>query len=277
MQVPVVLVNGQQQHTVAVADRGFAYGDGVFETLLLHNNRPLFWNQHLTRLLNSCSRLGISTDALQVRLDADLSALQSLNRADKAVLKLIVTRGEGARGYYPDPTLRPTLVSSLSACNIAEQNAQTGVRIRWCQTRLGVNPALAGLKHLNRLEQVLARGEWQDATIAEGLMQDVQGRVVEGTMSNLFFVYQGGLCTPDLSGSGVAGILRQVVIGLARQIGLPVRVGEYSPAVVTQAQEIFITNSLIGIWPVVALENQHWPVGGYTRELQALLAQEIRK
>jgi 4-amino-4-deoxychorismate lyase len=144
--------------------------------------------------------------------------------------------------------------------------------VRLCTTRLGSNPQLAGIKHLNRLEQVLARQEWNDPDIREGLLLDAEGFMIEGTMSNLFTVTGKSLATPDLTGCGVAGIMRTVVLEQAASLGLDVTVKPLPLAAVQQADEVFLTNSLIGIWPMIELENRAWNPGPVTRQMQECLA-----
>jgi len=152
-----------------------------------------------------------------------------------------------------------------------QQNRREGVQVRFCTTTLARQPALAGLKHLNRLEQVLARNEWQDAQIAEGLMLDENGNVIEGTMSNLFMLQDDILYTPDLSACGVAGIMRETILELARNTDMTVRVTNITKDHLCEADEIFLTNSLIGIWPVNRINKQTFAVGEISRRLQMLI------
>src|SRR5690606_31058408 len=136
-------------------------------------------------------------------------------------------------------------------------------------TRLAEQPLLAGLKHLNRLEQVLARAEWQDTRYAEGLLCDVSGRIVEGVFSNLFLVRGGVLQTPALTRCGVAGVMRAELLEYAASLGVPCAVGDYERADLLVADEIFVCNSLYGVWPVRRFAGRDWPVGPLTRTLQA--------
>jgi 4-amino-4-deoxychorismate lyase len=142
------------------------------------------------------------------------------------------------------------------------------VSVRYCATPISANPVLAGIKHLNRLEQVLARAEWQDPEIAEGLMTDADGRVVEGTMSNLFVVSAEGLSTPPVDRSGVAGVMRGLVLDLAVQLGLPVRVCEIRRSDLQRADVLFLTNSLIGLWPVRQLEHRIYDIAAIPDRLR---------
>src|SRR5437868_2100858 len=217
MTLPTALVNGvavaDPAAAIAIDDRGLSYGDGLFETTLLRSGAVRFLASHLARLKLGCDRLGIEFP--QTVLAADIARMSESAR--DGVLKIIVTRGVGGRGY------RAT-ASTQSTCIVAAHPlpADTGSTIaaRWCELRLGRNPALAGMKHLNRLEQVLAQREWNDERIGEGLMMDTEGELVGGTSSNVFLVRSGALVTPDLKFSGIRGVMREQVLLAAARLGL---------------------------------------------------------
>ncbi|MBI3772810.1 MAG: aminodeoxychorismate lyase [Gammaproteobacteria bacterium] len=253
------LVNGKPQDVLVLTDRAIHYGDGVFETVALRNGQLELWPEHMARLQTSCQRLGFSAPQ-PLRLLHE--AQQVSHGLSQAVIKIIVTRGEGGRGYRPPATPSPNrIVAVYPWSDYPPHHGQAGVNLRICQTRLGLNPTLAGIKHLNRLEQVLARAEWENPEIAEGLMLDIGGHVVEGTQSNLFFVEAGVLHTPDLSNCGVAGIMRGVILELAANSSIPTHVGHYSVDRLNSADEVFISNSIIGLWPVVRIEQQSYRPG----------------
>ena len=270
MDILTTLVNGEPGNVIPTTDRGLLYGDGVFETIAINEGRPRHWPRHMDRLRAGCARLGMQMP------DSALMAAESarvLDGTDRGVLKLIVTRGTGGRGYAVPETALCTRIMQLhpwpeypAAC------AAEGVKIRMCTTRLGRNPALAGIKHLNRLEQVLARQEWTDADIREGLLLDIDANLIEGTMSNVFIVKDGVLMTPDLSHSGVAGIMRTIILEQASQQGLDCRIARISEALLGQADEVFLSNSLIGIWPANAIGETSYSKGEITQRLQELLS-----
>jgi 4-amino-4-deoxychorismate lyase len=265
-----VLVNGKPDDCVSSRDRGLLFGDGVFETLAVTDGVPRYWSRHLQRLGEGCRRLGLPIPDEDVLRD---EAAALLTGHDAGVLKIIVTRGAGGRGYQAPENSQPTRILQWHCWPVLPQDcAADGVRVRLCTTRLGSNPQLAGIKHLNRLEQVLARREWDDPDIREGLLLDAEGNVIEGTMSNLFAVHGSTLATPDLTSCGVAGIMRTVVMEQAAGLGLDVSVKPLSMTEVEQADEVFLTNSLIGVWPVIGLENRTWVTGAVTRQLQERLA-----
>lgn len=264
--LPMYLLNGQSKHSIDVSDRGLQYGDGLFETIAVLNKKPLFLDLHLARLHLGCKRLLIPMpDANLLRREAKELAIQS----DQAVMKLIVTRGGGGRGYRQPENIQPTRLFSLHPQPDYPENFQSeGVSIRFCQHRLGLNPALAGIKHLNRLEQVLARAEWQGNTIQEGLMLDIQGNIIEGTMSNVFYVRNQTVYTPRIEQSGVAGILRAIIIDLTKQLSVEVIEKNILPDELLHADEMFVSNSIIGIWPVKKLEQRVFSIGSITKKLQ---------
>ncbi len=262
-------VDGQPAAGLPIHDRALAYGDGLFETIKVVRGRPELFDRHLQRLTLGCERLAIP---------CDIDLLSSQLRAFSAelgggVAKLIVSRGEGKRGYAPPIPCQPrTVMTGSPLPHYPKAHAEQGVRLFPCTTRLAEQPILAGLKHLNRLEQVLARAEWQEPLFAEGLMRDTSGRVIEGVFSNLFIVESNLLVTPSLERSGVAGVMRAEVLEQARHAGVPTQIGDLSLEQLYHADEVFLCNSLYGIWPVRQLDARVWPVGALTRKLQRLVA-----
>lgn len=266
-----ILVNGEQQDTVSVLDRGFVYGDGLFETLAVRDGRPLLWAEHLARLRQGSQRLGLP-DFDEQTWAREAQAVCSGQA--HAVLKLMWTRGPSERGYLAPAQPRPTRIVLRSSWPRHPRYAQRdGVSIRVCRHFWSRQPQLSGLKHLNRLDNVLARNEWSHE-YAEGLMCDEQGFVVSGTASNLFALIQGTLWTPELTHAGVEGVMRAQVLATARTLSVPVRIGQISlPMLMQEADEVFLTNSIIGIWPVIALEGQRYEPGLFTR----CLLEELRR
>ena len=263
-----VLVTGEPRETIAVADRGLAYGDGVFETLLLDAGEPVWWDAHLARLRRGCAALGIPCpDPNLLREEAARLA----HGGARSVLKLTVTRGVSTRGYAAPAELPATRIVSLAPWpGDAPASVLQGVDVRWCRTTLALQPLLAGLKHLNRLEQVLARREWDDPAIAEGLVCDTEGRVISATAANLFLVREGRLFTPALTRCGVAGTCRDWILHHAA-----VRVQDIERDAVLGADELFLSSSLRGILPVARLDGHQYAPGPMTRQLQHALWQAV--
>ncbi|AYG09233.1 aminodeoxychorismate lyase [Pseudomonas fluorescens] len=261
-------VDGQPADAVPLKDRGLAYGDGLFETLAVKAGQPVLLDRHLQRLDEGCRRLALVADQALIRneLLAYAAALGD------GVLKLILTRGDSLRGYgiNAGAPVRRILQGSPPA-TYPPAHGSSGVRLFPCATRLSEQPLLAGLKHLNRLEQVLARAEWQDADHAEGLMLDMSGRVIEGVFSNLFLVDNGQLLTADLSRCGVAGVMRAELLARAEALGLVTTVTDISLAQLQRADEVFVCNSVYGIWPVLGCGPMSWSAGPLTRKLQGIV------
>jgi 4-amino-4-deoxychorismate lyase len=260
-------VDGQPLASLPLSDRGLAYGDGLFETIQVRDGQPRLLERHLQRLGEGCARLRLDCD--QVLLRQELTAFCAA--LGQGVAKLLLTRGDGLRGYAPPTQSAARRIFLGSALpEYPAHNAEQGVQLFPCQTRLAEQPLLAGLKHLNRLEQVLARSEWQDPQYAEGLVLDQAGRVIEGVFSNLFLVSGGVLKTPSLERCGVAGVMRAELLAAASRMGLVPQVRDVTLDELYRADEVFLCNSLYGVWPVRRLQQRDWPVGPLTRKLQAI-------
>lgn len=265
-----MLVNGESQDTIAIMDRGFQYGDGLFETIEIQHSKPIFLAAHLERLVLGCQRLFIPTPNLTVLRD---EIAQLCCNAGDAVLKIMITRGEGGRGYRQPDCIQSTRILSLHPFpHYPDNYYSTGIVARVCETRLGINPTLAGIKHLNRLEQVIARSEWRDNTVQEGLMRDIDQHVIEGTMTNLFYVKNGILHTAPVTNCGIAGIIRAWIMTQYTVVE-----AYFSMETLLQADEIFVCNSIIGIWGIRELANHHYAIGDMTQTLQHALWCEKQK
>jgi len=269
----MVLINGETSDKISIQDRGLQYGDGVFETIAYRNNKAEFLEQHLSRLIEGCNVLSIAFEQIET-LREELERVFKSLEGQTAVIKIIVTRGIGRRGYFSDNTEIPTrIISSHSFPNHPEQYQTEGVLLRFCEQTISINSRLASIKHLNRLEQVLARNEWDDPDIPEGIMSDDEDNIIEGTMSNIFIVEEGKLFTPVVTRAGIAGVIRAQVIQLATRSGLSVQERTITRRQLAEAEEVFVCNSIIGIWPVYAISNKMYPVGFITQFLQKALAE----
>ncbi|WP_174874937.1 aminodeoxychorismate lyase [Vogesella oryzae] len=264
-----MLINGLPGDCISASDRGLAYGDGLYRTLEASHGTPLLWHWQWQRLAADCAqlRLPCPEEALLLAEIAQVAAM-----LPRAVVKIVLTRGVGQRGYAMPDSCSPTRIVSASAWGgYPPERAQQGIVARWCDTRLAVQPLLAGVKHLNRLENVFARSEWQDPAVAEGLMLDMSGTVVEGTMSNLFIVRGGELLTPPLDRCGVSGAMRASVLDAAANLGITAGEARLLPDEVLAADEVFVCNSLAGIWPLRQLGSRQWQDWPLTRHLQLAL------
>lgn len=241
-------IDGVAGNLVPVDDRGFNYGDGLFETILIRSGRARFLEAHLARLLHGLTRLGIPFDALTA-LRTEIS--HAVSRAPPlAVLKIIITRGSAQRrGYAPrdaGPARRVVTLWPAPPLAIPRE----GVELRVAATRIGANPALAGIKHLNRLENVLAAAEVPDDPAFDALLLDTAGHMVCGSMSNVGIVKGGAVTTPLLDAYGVAGVVRGIVIRECAALGIPCAQRRIALAELAAADEVFITNARIGVVPV---------------------------
>ncbi len=263
------LIDGAIADCVTIDDRGLQYGHGVFETLAVVGGTPLLWAAHYRRLQEACARLGFGAPS-EALLQEDIQRLGI--DAERAVLKIIVTAGSGGRGYRAPPVLAPRRIVSLWPWPThAARHAEDGIALYLCKTPAWSHPILAGIKHLNCLDRVLARAEWGD-DYAEGLMCDAHGELVSGTMSNVFLVRAGQLQTPVLVAAGVRGIMRAEVLKIAARLGLSISETSLRLGDVVGADAIFVTNSVIGIWPVVQFQERSYSIGETTRSLQAEIA-----
>ncbi len=262
-----MLINGLPSELISATDRGLMYGDGVFRTLRIRNNQAVNWKQHYTKLQQDCAGIKLKCPSIEL-LERELKQL--LNGCVDGVAKITLTRGPATRGYTPAANPQITRILQLSPVpEYPEAYASQGIEVYVCQLRLGHQPRLAGIKHLNRLENVLAAAEWSDENIPEGLLLDLEGNIIEGTRSNLFLVRDGKLYTPDLSKCGVAGLQRERVMNYARQHKIVCKVNELMMDDVLAADEIFVVNSVIGLWPVRKLNRftcNHFPVSYQIKE-----------
>ena len=251
-----MLVNGKQGILIGIRDRGLLYGDGVFRTLLACKGHALHWPLHFQKLQRDCAVLGIPCPGFAI-LSAELNNVL-LNYPD-GVVKLIVTRGSGIRGYALPDSIEPTRIWDVAPkTEYPLELAIHGIKSRFCQFRLSRQPRLAGVKHLNRLENVLAAAEFKDSDVTEGLLMDEEDHVIGGTRSNLFLVSQGKLITPELSHCGVAGVQRDRVMAWAEQSNMPIQVCEVGLDEVMNADEVFVTNSVMTLWPIRELGKRCW-------------------
>ena len=266
-----VLINGEYAETVSVFDRGLQYGDGLFETMAVRNGKIHLWDAHWERLTLGCEKLSINLPNKEI-FDNEIALLTKNkdDNQDQYIVKLIVTRGIGERGYrYAEKQNITRILACYPWPNYPDYFQSKGVAVRYCETILSKNSKLAGLKHLNRLEQVLARNEWDSDKFQEGLMLTDDGHVVDGTMSNVFAIKDNIIFTPELSLCGVTGVMRKTVIQIAKKLGLPVYEKKFTKSELEQADELFLTNSLFGIWPVSVIAKTRFTKVGYiTKQLQ---------
>lgn len=265
---------GEDQSTISPDDRGFQYGDGLFETVAIRQDKPRLWDYHFRRLESGCKRLALelpSTAVLRDRLCRVVA--ESDHDSEFCVAKIIVSAGVSQRGYgRAMPTDSSIYMGVFPAKPVIRPTYEKGAATILCETRLAVGSPVAGLKTLNRIEQVLARSECQRAGAFEGLTLDTDGRLICGTMSNVFITRDKTLATPALDRCGVAGTMRQFILDLLEQRGTNVEVRDLEWDELLAANEVFITNSQMGLVPVYRCDDQEWKIGGVTHGIMKMLA-----
>lgn len=268
----MILVNGVAADSVAATDRGLAYGDGVFRTLLWRRGKPRWWAQHYRKLDHDCRALAIACPAEAVLVEETARAATA---AGDSIVKIIVTRGSGTRGYAPPQKTLPTRIVMTAILPVyPEEFSRSGIKVHLCKMRFSSQPRLAGVKHLNRLENVLARAEWSDPEVPEGLMLDDEDHIVGGTMTNLFIVEGGKLVTPALLRCGVAGVTRALVMEAAGKLGMVCREELITQARLQDAGEALLVNSIIGVWQIRACAGRNWEPGTCVSRLRECLDED---
>jgi 4-amino-4-deoxychorismate lyase len=262
------LVDGEVNELVSTGDRGLHYGDGLYETIAVLDGQPRFWQGHMDRLATGCERLGLPMVPQSVLLREVRTVSAGCN---PCMVKIILTRGVTQIGYRPRTVAEPTrIVSAHQWPAESGQPVLTGVSARICRLRLGIQPELAGLNHLNRLEQIRARAEWNDDTVHEGILLDREDNVVSAIRSNIFLVFGERILTPRLDRCGIRGVMRAAVLAAFRERCEQRRV---MLDMLPEADEIFLSNALHGIYPVTRIDHWEYDIGPVTREVQEWLAQ----
>lgn len=260
------LVNGEISRLVPVTDRGLAYGDGLFETLAVFNGRPRWWQEHMDRLAVSCERLALKCPAQTILL----SEVQTVSAGQaRCVVKITLTRGNGPRGYAPVSAAEPTRIVAAYPWPQDEPYSGRGISARTCELRLALQPRLGGMKHLNRLEQVLAAAELAGMDADEGILLDQEEFLISAISSNIFLVSEQRLLTPRLDRCGVRGVVRGRIV---KEFKSRCELRRVSMDMLPEADEVFLCNTVRGIIPVVRIDDHEFTPGPVTRELQEWMA-----
>lgn len=263
--------NGAFAGSVQVGNRGLHYGDGVFRTMLLHGGTIVAADAQIERLTADAAALGLDAPSREFLL-AELAAVADL---DEASLKLMLIRTDTGRGYPPRTHRADLLLLAYPPPDWPAAHMLDGIAAIRSPVTMASQPLLAGVKHLNRLEQVLASRDWP-ADIDEAILGDERGNPICGTRSNLFWVSNGCLHTPALDRCGVAGVTRSQVLALAAQLGIDCHIASQPWTVLQSADEAFVCNSLIGIWPLRRVDDHRYPVDRpITRRLQTALVHPL--
>lgn len=260
------LVNGEISTFISTSNRGLNYGDGVFETLVVRNGLPLRWQAHMDRLGLGCERIGLSMppQALLLR------EVQTISTGyGNAVVKIVLTRDGFRRGYTPPKGGECKRIVSIHAYpDGIEAIAREGVKAKVCDTRLAIQPVLGGIKHLSRLEQVLAAAEIRDSNAVEGILLDTEDHIISAISANIFLVFEGRLLAPRLDRCGVRGVIREQILSTFAPRCEQRRMHS---DMLWEADEIFICNTVRGVVPLTSVDEHVYGIGPVTRELQAWL------
>lgn len=266
----VALVNGGPPSNSIMLSRALHYGDGVFRTLLRFDGRWLDFDRHYVKLVQDCQKIHLDAPHLG-QLAAELDAVGG-GRSTPVVGKIILARNAGGRGYSHNTRQCERIVLRYPSPRFSLRHWQDGIAVVRSPVVLGQQPSLAGIKHLNRLENVLASRGWPQE-VQEVLLCDTQGQLICGSRSNVFWVADGQLHTPLLNQCGVAGVMRAKIIDIARSLGLAVKVLPADYSVLHTASEVFVCNSVFGIWPVKQLDDRLLPKTlPLTRQLMEIVA-----
>ena len=246
---PVILIDGKKQSKTSIFNRNTQFGDGLFETCLVENNKLLFWSNHFERMKLGCDRLNISMIDETLWL-SDIKKAFSLMKIDNCIVKLVLSRGESLRGYSYKDNIRPIRITIVS--ELKKNNQDKGFSLEFCNSGYNSNPKLAGIKHCNRLEQVIARA---GIKVDDGIMLDENENVVSVTQGNIFCIQGNRLITPNLDKCGIEGTRRAVILKIAVDLGFDINIKNLSVAELLRSDEVFISNSIQGVGPVNQIED----------------------
>ncbi len=266
--------NGASVAELAVDDRGLQYGDGLFETIAIRKGEPRLWSLHSNRLARGCKALAIKMPSDELLGDGIVHAIAASKLPDTyCTVKIILTAGVSRRGYARAESCTPTILFAAFATTPPPASFyRDGVETRICSTRLAMHSPTAGLKTLNRLEQVLARSELSENNLFEGLTMDADDNLICGTMSNVFFVRKQTISTPPIDSCGVAGVMREHLIASLAIQGQRVSLETMPLADLDTVDEVFLSNSQFGVMPVASCDAMRWGVGAVSREIMATMA-----
>ena len=267
----ITWVDGVLAQSLPLPNRGLDFGDGVFETVLIVQGQPIYFDLHIQRLERGLLALGIPNCVSLVKAQV-ASILNSESFSRLVVMRLTITRGEGPRGYAPLEGSTPRIIITCSYLSDDQHknNALPG-HLSMAEMRWGCQPQLAGLKHLNRLEQVVAAAEKAKAGVDEVVMAGQNGDIISVSSGNIFLYVGGGLITPSLSECGVQGTRRQLILEtLAPALGISTKVTHVSEAQLEQADEVFYCNAVIGVRSVAHFGNRTWHNHGVSEALHKL-------
>ncbi|MCF6262529.1 MAG: aminodeoxychorismate lyase [Xanthomonadales bacterium] len=268
------LIDGEISSEIPVSDRAFLYGHGIFETIAVESAQPVFWQQHLLRLREGCQRLGLC-------MPDEIVLLRELQTvcAGKllSVVRISISASGGARGYSAYTPSGPTATRRTVSCHAWPADVELprlkGIELPIAEYQLAHNRRLAAIKHSNRLEQVIAASEPAVSKAGEGLMLDQDEFVISTVSANIFLVNGGQLITPRMDRCGIHGVTRGAILQAFSHRCEKRRV---TLQLLSEAEEVFLCNSIRGIWPITRIADWQFEIGPFTREIQAWLGQQSK-
>lgn len=266
----LVYLNGriipEDEARISPFDRGYLYGDGLFESIRIYGGKPFLWRSHMERFLRGSKLLQIAVPLSDDELRTSSEELISSNQVQDAMLRIHLSRGEGTRGYSPRKADKPTLLISTHPLNPSIQSLAAGKAII-SRFRLFSEDPLAGVKHSNKLLQVLARAEADAAFAEEALMENERGHIVEGTSSNFFWIGNGSLCTSPIREGILPGTTRAYIMELGRKLGLKVNEGSLNRDQLGTCEGAFLSSAGLEILELTEINGQNLNRSEITRWL----------
>lgn len=255
-----VYLNGQfvaeSDAKVSVFDRGFLYGDGLFETVAVHNGKPFRWKQHIERLRKGAAFVGIALPLNENGFNDVARELLHRNRVVEGILRIAVSRGVGARGYSPKGADSPTLVLSTHPAPAKPASGLLQWNVVTSPYHVAACDPLLLIKSASKLLNVVARAEAEARGADEALLVNTDGHVAEAASSNLFWIEQGTVCTPPLDAGALEGVSRGLVLEICRGLKIPVELRRSSASDLAKADGVFLSNSGLGLVEVVSIDGK---------------------
>ena len=256
----IAFLNGkfvaEEKAAVSVLDRGFLYGDGLFEGLLVKQGRPFCWAEHMERLADGIAFLKLTLPYPPEQLHRFALELVKRNRMSDCILRLSLSRGITARGYSPQGAVNPAIVMTLHPLPVSDGKGIPRWRVITSTFRLPVNDPMSRFKTANKLPQILARAEADAAGAQEAILLNTAGHLAEGATSNVFWVEKDAVCTTPLPSGALPGVTRRAVLELCVKRNLPWREKKVRPAALHQALGAFLTLTSMGVVEIESLDNR---------------------
>jgi aminodeoxychorismate lyase len=267
----VVLINGEEQDKISIFNRNMQYGDGLFETCVAMDNQILFWPRHFSRLEIGCEKLNINKIDEGLWL-SDIKKAFELSSKKNCIVKLILSRGNSLRGYGYKDDIEPVRVVIVS--EMPQPLINKNFSLEYSKSGYHSNPQLAGIKHCNRLEQILAR---TNLSSNEAIMLDEKENIISVTQGNIYFIFGNKLLTPKLDRCGVVGSRRLLILGLAMSLKMEALESNITLNQAQKADEVFISNSVIGIQPVHSIESHNLGRNPLTEKIQKAFVSKTKE